>query len=118
MEKVLLINPPYNLEVYKENKNFSVHPPVGLAYLASFLQKYGYEVEIIDANALNIHKEELINIIVNHSSRFIGFTSVTATVNLVSQICDKIKEKTDKVLILGGQHATFKDKEVFYAVCF
>ena len=115
MEKVLLINPPYNLEVYKENKNFSVHPPVGLAYLASFLQKYGYEVEIIDANALNIHKEELINIIVNHSSRFIGFTSVTATVNLVSQICDKIKEKTDKVLILGGQHATFKDKEVLAA---
>jgi len=115
MEKVLLVNPPYNLEVYKENKNFSVHPPVGLAYLAGFLQKYGYEVEIIDANALSISKEKLINKIVDHSARFIGFTSVTATVKLVSNICDKIKEKADKVLILGGQHATFKENEVLAA---
>ncbi len=115
MEKLLLINPPYNLEVYKENKNFSVHPPVGLAYLAAFMREYGYDVEIIDSNALNISKEELINTIIDHPSRFIGFTSVTATINLVSQICDKIKEKSDKVLILGGQHATFKDEEVLAA---
>ena len=112
MEKILLINPPYNLEVYKENKNFSVHPPVGLAYLASFIKKYGYEVEIIDANALNISKEELIDIIVDHPSMIIGFTSVTATINLVCRICDKIKEKSDKVLIIGGQHATFKAEEI------
>jgi magnesium-protoporphyrin IX monomethyl ester (oxidative) cyclase len=112
MEKVLLINPPYNLEVYKENKNFSVHPPVGLAYLASFIKKYGYEVEIIDSNALNMSKKELIELIVNHSSGIIGITSVTATINLVCQICDKVKEKSDKVLIIGGQHATFKAEEI------
>ncbi len=115
MEKILLINPPYNLEVYKENKNFSVHPPVGLAYLAGFIKKYGYDVEIIDANALNISKDELINLIINHSSRIVGFTSVTATINLVCQICDKVKEKSDKVLIIGGQHVTFKDKEILTA---
>lgn len=115
MEKILLINPPYNLEVYKENKNFSVHPPVGLAYLAAFIKKYGYDVEIIDSNALNISKESLIDLVLDHPARIIGFTSVTATINLVSRLCDKIKERSDKILILGGQHATFKDEEVLAA---
>lgn len=115
MEKILLINPPYNLEVYKENKNFSVHPPVGLAYLAGFIRKYGYNVEIIDANALSIPREKLVDIIIGHPSRFIGFTSVTATINLVSGICDDIKKRSDKKLILGGQHATFKDTEILTA---
>lgn len=115
MNRILLVNPPYNIEVYKENKNFSVHPPVGLAYLAAFARKFGYEVEIIDANALNIRREMLIDIIVDHPSYVIGFTSVTATINLVSGICDEIKKRSDKILILGGQHATFRDKEVLTA---
>lgn len=100
------------MEVYKENKNFSVHPPVGLAYLAGFIKKYGYEVEIIDSNALNISKEALINIIADHPSGIVGFTSVTATINLVCRICDEVKEKSDKILIVGGQHATFKADEI------
>lgn len=112
MKNILLVNPPYNIEVYKENKNFSVHPPIGLAYLASFLREHGYKVDILDANALGYSKEELISHIIKHPSKYIGITSVTATINMVSKLCDTLKEKSDKVLILGGQHVTFRYEDV------
>ncbi|MBI4682359.1 MAG: radical SAM protein [Nitrospirae bacterium] len=112
MESILLINPPYNREVYTETKTLSVHPPVGLAYLASFVQRYGVKVEIIDANALNYSRGELVNRIVDHPSRIVGITSVTALIHSVCKICDEVRAKSDKVIILGGQHGTFKDKEI------
>ncbi|RKY33486.1 MAG: hypothetical protein DRP68_02215 [Candidatus Omnitrophota bacterium] len=48
MKRVLLINPPRNLR--NPNKQF-IAPPLGLAYIASFLRQYNYEVKIIDAVA-------------------------------------------------------------------
>ena len=43
------------------NKKQGVLPPLGLAYLASSLEKAGHEVDIIDAIALALSKDEVNN---------------------------------------------------------
>ncbi|HPM42869.1 MAG TPA: cobalamin-dependent protein [Candidatus Omnitrophota bacterium] len=47
MNKVLLINPPYYAS--KENINFWPSFPLGIAYIASYLESNGYKVKVIDA---------------------------------------------------------------------
>ena len=41
------------------NKNQGVLPPLGLAYIASSLEKAGHKVKIIDAIAENLTKNEV-----------------------------------------------------------
>jgi radical SAM superfamily enzyme YgiQ (UPF0313 family) len=107
---ILLINPPYNKELYKSKKSISVLPPLGLAYLGSTLEKEKIKVRILDANAEMLSVQETADRAVSSPSRFIGFTSVTTTIPLVYEICQKIKEKSDKTIILGGPHVTFMAK--------
>ena len=51
--KVTLVNPPIcHKDVYGRFAQLATfQPPTGLAHLAGYLLQYGYEVEIIDAQA-------------------------------------------------------------------
>ena len=60
MPKVLLINPPWRRRsgnVWKEIA--SCMPPLGLGYLASYLERAGVEVRILDAHAEQIPVDEV-----------------------------------------------------------
>ena len=53
MARIYLIAPPY-YDVYKaiNYKKFGVlQPPLGLAYIASFVKNHGHSVKIIEASA-------------------------------------------------------------------
>ena len=53
--KVLLLHPPYTKdEIFRKSMKRvgAVLPPLGLAYLASMLEKKGHEVKIIDGPTL------------------------------------------------------------------
>lgn len=107
---IILINPPYNRDLYKSKKSISVQPPLGLAYLASTLEKEGLDVEILDANAKMLSISETANKAVSSPAKFVGITSVTTTIPLVYEISNKIKEKSDKIIVVGGPHVTFMTK--------
>ncbi|MFQ5712340.1 MAG: hypothetical protein ACE5GD_11265, partial [Candidatus Geothermarchaeales archaeon] len=60
--KTLLVNPPSKERVYSWLKSVSAtYPTLGLAYLASSLEKDGLEVDILDANAHGYALEETID---------------------------------------------------------
>ena len=83
----------------------SVHPPLGLAYLASYLQKKEISVEILDANALNLSEGEIVKRVVNSESKFIGIGSTSAIAEISFRLCEKIKRESPfKVIIYGGIH--------------
>lgn len=109
MEKVLLINPPLNYfpGLKGKNTNYS-HPPLGIAYLASYLQKYypqKLKVKILEAMALDLTEEEIIKEIKDFSPNLIGISSVTAT--FVKRLSRKIKRLFPNVIIVvGGPHPT------------
>ena len=65
--RVLLIRPP--LEFPSPDKRpqshpeISINPPLGLAFLAAYLEKFGHEVEILDAPIIKkpIVKDDLLH---------------------------------------------------------
>jgi len=100
MVNICLIQPP----LYKTIKEFS--PPLGLAYIAAYLKKFGYDSIIIDANVL---KKDSATLIKEISGKFdlIGITVVTISVPVVLDLVYHLKQNDTKVkIVVGGIHPT------------
>ena len=113
----LFIFPPLTLyERYGERKVGNVGgflPPLGISYIASFLRQSGYNVDVIDALSLQMTEEEIINAIKAKDPKVIGLSSLTPMFNRAVQLSKKIQECfPEKLIIIGGQHATIMTREV------
>ncbi|MBI2980302.1 MAG: cobalamin B12-binding domain-containing protein, partial [Chloroflexi bacterium] len=71
MLKVTLINPP-QFTGYPQ-------PPIGLALLAAVLEREGYPVTVLDANALRLRPEDMASYVTD--TDVIGLTAVTPTIS-------------------------------------
>ncbi len=104
--KILLINPPPRTP---QQANVLV-PPLGLAYLAASLEKAGFPVEILDANALGLTWQEFRAAVAARRAGIIGLTGMTPTIDTTLKAA-KICRPYCHYLILGGPHASvFKTK--------
>lgn len=105
---ITLVNPPYPIGSHK-------HPPftpLGLGYLASVLEKNGYEIKIIDCQALNIDYSNFRRKISKNKIDILGITSTTLTYKSALKIAAITKEIWPKcIVLLGGPHVTFWDNE-------
>ena len=106
MSKMLLINPPFNIE--KENYDSSIS--VGLLSIATYLASQGIEVKIIDGvrqkNYLEILRDEIKEV------EFAGISVMTMQISNALKICKIIREVNPECKIIwGGSHATFFPKE-------
>ncbi|UCF45393.1 MAG: radical SAM protein [Candidatus Bathyarchaeota archaeon] len=105
---ITLVNPPYPIGSHQ-------HPPftpLGLGYLAAVLEKYQYEIDVIDCQALRFSYEEFRSEISKRQPDIVGITSTTLTYKSALQIAKKAKEACPNCLtILGGSHVSFWDKE-------
>ena len=105
---ILLVNPPYTEHVYtKVKKAVCFQPPLGLAYIAAMLERDGIDVNILDANAELLSMQETVNRLVQAQTNLVGITATTVVMPQVYQLCEEIKQKSDKMIILGGPHVTF-----------
>ncbi len=102
MLKITLINPPQDTR-YPQ-------PPLGLALIAAILEKAGYPVKLIDANALNLNPEAVANSSIDVD--IVGITATTPTIGTALSIARHIKQKNPKLkIILGGPHVTLLPEE-------
>lgn len=116
--KILLTNPPLlNLitgnvpEILEQESDVS--PPLGLMYLAAYLQKYSnYQVKILDCALENLNYAQLKNKISQEKPDVVGITALTftfidviKTVKIVKSINPNIK------VVLGGPHVHIYPKE-------
>ncbi|MFC1962783.1 B12-binding domain-containing radical SAM protein [Chloroflexota bacterium] len=100
--RILLINPPQG-EKYPQ-------PPLGLASIAAILEKNRYDVEILDANALQLSEVEIAERV--GKSEVVGLTAMTPTIKSAIRIAERIKVTApDSIVILGGPHATILPTE-------
>ena len=113
---ILLIFPPisvnerYNINVGKVGGHL---PPLGLAYIAACLEQNGYNVEILDAPALEMEIDDILEEITKKDPKVIGLTSLTPTFHRAAIAADKIKNKfPEKIIILGGHHATIMQEKI------
>lgn len=102
MLRILLINPPQSTR-YPQ-------PPIGLALIAAILEKEGYSVSLLDANALQLKPEDVAGAV--SDADIVGITSVTPTIGAALYIAHFLKrDNPDIKIVLGGPHVTLLPEE-------
>jgi radical SAM superfamily enzyme YgiQ (UPF0313 family) len=102
MLKITLINPP-QFTRYPQ-------PPLGLALIAAVLEKAGYPVTLLDANARGLKPEDIPHMVAEVD--VIGLTAMTPTISTAIRIARYIKQARPGVkIVMGGAHATMLPQE-------
>ncbi len=87
-------------------------PPLGLAYIASYLEKNGISVRIIDAIAEQLDFVSLLGTVAD-APDFIGITATTMTVKSALENAAECRKKFPKsTIVLGGVHPTLMPEDV------
>ena len=116
--KVLFINPPNqneiiscNPEIIKKERGYD--PPLGILYLAAYLEKKSdHQISIIDAQVEKLNYEQLTGRIKEISPDVIGITAMTFTLIDVIKVIEIAKKINPQIkIILGGPHAHIYFKE-------
>jgi len=116
MKRVLLIFPPYAMkERYHNNvgEDIGGHlPPLGLCYMAAYLEKYGHEVQILDCPVNQYTTDDVLKKVEEFKPEIIGLAAVTILVDRAIEITQAIKAKFPKiVIVIGGPHPTHNAEE-------
>ena len=113
--KVLLINPSSELNISskKYNRFVSALPPLGIAYVASVLEKDGFDVSIEDQFASKITNMQLLGRIRELSPDVIGFSCLTTVLGNVRILVREIRAQNKNIrIVLGNLHPTLFAEEV------
>ena len=112
----------------------SLSPPLGLMYIAAYLEKNGIEVDIVDIKRdfysllteshRKIVEDEILEEIIKIKPELIGIGCLVTEVEEVINLSKRIKEKLrDTLIIVGGIHASmypgdllFLDSPIDYVV--
>ena len=103
---VLLVN------LHSVRNKWVLHPPLGLCYLASMLEREGYTVEILDANCPPEYPgQALIDEIARRSPAILGITLFTPDLGTFGELLPGLRKlEADGVigeLVVGGHHTSY-----------
>lgn len=111
---ILLINPPWvtkNGNVWLGVKGLS--PPLGLLYLAAYVEDRGRHVHVMDANAERLGLEDIARFVSLHQPAWVGLSAVTAQISNARRVAGIVKRVSDQSeVVVGGVHATALPDEV------
>ncbi|MFA6410769.1 MAG: radical SAM protein [Candidatus Buchananbacteria bacterium] len=127
--KIVLVNPPISKIIDPSLPAILLEeedamPPLGLMYLAAFLEKNSnHQVEILDCQVEKINHEQLAEVIKEKKPDAVGITAMTFTLLDVISAVQIIKKIDPSIkIILGGPHVhiypeeTITIKDVDYVV--
>jgi len=112
MIDVLLISPPI-IDYDRKYKpwvfvNASIFPPIGLAYLSSYLEQYNYKTKIVDMDIDKFGLSTLPSLIDKYNPKIIGIGIISDIVIPISlKIIQKLKEITNVPVVVGGNFPSF-----------
>lgn len=92
------------------NKVRGTLPPIGLAYIASYLEQNGHEVQLIDAIVDNLGTQDMQNRLEKFSPELVGITAMTSTLE-GSLEAARIAKKSGAKIVFGGAHMSAYPKE-------
>ncbi|MCI9439609.1 MAG: radical SAM protein [Lachnospiraceae bacterium] len=119
--KICLINPSsnfnYDYEQMKIRSRYSsgsynyVH--LGLAYIASNLEKHGYETDILECEKFGITFDDIRNRILKNEYIAVGISTIYQNLKNVLTIAIMVKKINPNILVyLGGYGATFSYEHI------
>ena len=90
-----------------------VYPPLGLLYIAAVLEENSIDVCLIEARAMGLSHDEVIEEVRKENPDFVGITAITARINSALYLSAKVKEiNPDIKVVLGGPHVHFEHRDV------
>jgi len=105
---VVLVFPPITVEdrYGKSVRNVGgVLPPLGLAYIASFLEAHDHCVNIIDGQASMMSMEQLAEQVSGMKPDVVGLSALTPTIHRANQAATAIRKKCPEInIVMGGHH--------------
>ena len=105
--KVLLIHPRLIDSVNKESatviENVGFVPPLGLAYIASSLEKNGHEVSILDCEALELLPPEIKRHIERIKPEVVGVSALTTNIRGALEAA-RLAKQAGASVVMGGPH--------------
>lgn len=110
--KLLLVNPPYQIEKYygrvaKLGFNF---PPMAILCLAAYIRDKGHEVKAYDFQA---NEEDFFSLLNDFKPDVVGITCHTALVYSTIGLSKKIKQALkDCRIIVGGSHPSVRPQDL------
>lgn len=112
---VLFIDPPWVIEneaVFWKSIG-SCLPSLGMAYIASYLEKHDYKSAILDCNCEHVALHDISSKLTQYQKpRFIGITATSALINnalAIAEICRNIFP--DATVVMGGVHPSVMPEE-------
>lgn len=108
--KIDLVHPPSNFlsQGYGVNQKvrFGYMPPLGVGYIASYLEQAGHEVRILDGTALEYGIEQTVDAIEKFGADLIGLSVLTNFAPHAKKLAERIKARCpEKTVVLGGPHS-------------
>lgn len=90
------------------------YPPLGLAYLAAFLEKEGHQVKIFDFGLTpDSSSEQDISQVLDYAPDLAGLTAMTNNYHSALAIARTLKDAKPLPIVIGGPHATvFPDRVI------
>ncbi len=112
MVKILLIQPNYrDIYSYAGSKDITpISPPLGLAYIAAVVRENGFDVKIIEANALNLKHYQIKKEILKYNPDYVAMTASSSLINEANKLANLCPKKIK--IILGGIHASSIPEEI------
>ena len=121
--KILLIKPPLDLFDFEVA---SIVPPLGLAYIAGFLEKHGYDARILDTIAEDtkpkhikdnlyhwgLSYEKINEFILKEKPDVVGIGCLFSSQFRNSMIVAKYAKNAGSIVVVGGTHASANPEEL------
>lgn len=110
MLDILFINTPLKNYDIEPKYNKQTLPVLGLAYLATYAQKEGLNVEILDAEEKGIGISQIVNYVNEKNPRWVGLSLLAPTYSLSTAILQGINKNIQ--VMLGGHQARAEHQEI------
>lgn len=85
-----------------ESFDYKAHPPLGLAYIASYLKKYAD----FDNISILVKKSDMANSVIDQKPDVLGISAVTLEFDKAVKLAERVKESLGIPIIVGGPHIT------------
>lgn len=101
------------------NKMVNSYPPLGLAYLAAFLEREGHQVTVYDLGLEpNGSLEQDVARVVACAPDLIGLTAMSSNYHSALELARAVKAATPAPIVVGGPHASLFPAELLKEPCF
>lgn len=109
---ILLINAPSPYPTIFESHRLQGLPPLGLGYIATYINQYGFTAQILDFNIPDVNVNTVLSCLINQKPKLVGISTSTETYKNGIKLAKVIKEYCeDIIVIMGGYHVTFQDND-------